>query len=70
MTPAEIESTYGPFPHEAIPEILRAASEALDTPTAAGGWPKTEELIRLVRWITLGRGLFLLALCPIFDAGL
>ena len=35
ITAAEIESTYGPFPHEAIPEILRAASEALDTPNVA-----------------------------------
>ena len=35
MSPAEIESTYGPFPHEAMPEILRAASEALDTPNVA-----------------------------------
>ena len=35
MTAAEIESTYGPFPYEAIPEILRAASEALDTPNVA-----------------------------------
>jgi uncharacterized protein (DUF433 family) len=35
MTAAEIESTHGPFPQEAIPEILRAASEALDTPNVA-----------------------------------
>ena len=30
MTPDEIDTTYGPFPDESIPEILRAASEALD----------------------------------------
>jgi len=30
MTAAEIESTYGPFPHEALPEILRAAAEAVE----------------------------------------
>jgi len=35
MTAAEIEATYGPFPHEALPEILRAASEALGTPNLA-----------------------------------
>jgi uncharacterized protein (DUF433 family) len=26
LTPEEIDTTYGPFPHEALPEILRAAS--------------------------------------------
>ena len=36
MTADEIESTYGPFPHEALPEILRAAAETVDgTPVAA-----------------------------------
>ena len=35
MTAEEIESTYGPFPREALPEILRAASEALDSPDVA-----------------------------------
>jgi hypothetical protein len=35
MTAAEIEATYGPFPHEGLPEILRAASEALGTPNLA-----------------------------------
>jgi uncharacterized protein (DUF433 family) len=32
MTPDEIETTYGSFPREAIPEIMRAAAEALDRP--------------------------------------
>jgi uncharacterized protein (DUF433 family) len=35
MTPGEIDDTYAPFPHEAIPEILMAASEALDSANAA-----------------------------------
>jgi uncharacterized protein (DUF433 family) len=32
MRAEEIEDNYGPFPHEAIPEVLRAASELLDSP--------------------------------------
>lgn len=32
MSSEEIEETYGSFPHEAISEILRAASELLDAP--------------------------------------
>ena len=32
MSPEEIEESYGPFPREAIPEILKAASELLDSP--------------------------------------
>jgi len=32
MTVEEIEDSYGPFPREAIPEILKAASELLDSP--------------------------------------
>ena len=35
MTPDEIDATYSPFPHEAIPELLRAASEALDAANVA-----------------------------------
>ena len=35
MTAAEIDSTYGTFPHEALPEILMAAAEALDAATVA-----------------------------------
>jgi len=35
MSPDEIQATYGPFPQEAIPEIMRIASEALDTPHVA-----------------------------------
>ena len=31
----EIEETYGSFPHEAIPEIMRVASEVLDAPNVA-----------------------------------
>lgn len=30
MTIEEIEETYGSFPHEAIPEIMKAASELMD----------------------------------------
>ena len=30
MSPDEIQATYGPFPQEALPEIMRIASEALD----------------------------------------
>jgi uncharacterized protein (DUF433 family) len=35
MSPQEIQETYGPFPQEALPEIMRIASEALDTPHVA-----------------------------------
>ncbi len=35
MTVAEIEESYGPFPHEAVAEVLKAASELLDTPHVA-----------------------------------
>jgi len=31
MTPEEITETYGPFPREALPEILKVASELLDS---------------------------------------
>lgn len=31
MSAEEIEQTYGPFPHEAIPEIMKVASELLDS---------------------------------------
>lgn len=31
MTAEEISETYGPFPREAIPEIMRVASELLDS---------------------------------------
>ena len=35
MTVEEIEETYGSFPHEALPEIMRVASEILDAPHVA-----------------------------------
>jgi uncharacterized protein (DUF433 family) len=35
MSAEEIEDHYGPFPHEAIPEVLKAASELLDSPHVA-----------------------------------
>jgi uncharacterized protein (DUF433 family) len=35
MSPEEIQATYGSFPQEALPEIMRIASEALDTPHVA-----------------------------------
>jgi uncharacterized protein (DUF433 family) len=31
MSPDEIEETYGAFPREAIPEVMRLASEVLDS---------------------------------------
>ncbi len=35
MSVEEIEDIYGSFPHDAIPEIMRAASEVLDAPHVA-----------------------------------
>jgi uncharacterized protein (DUF433 family) len=35
MTVDEIQKTYGPFPVEAIAEILQLAAEQLDNPIAA-----------------------------------
>jgi uncharacterized protein (DUF433 family) len=35
MTVEEIEETYGTFPHAAIPEIMKVASEVLDVPNVA-----------------------------------
>jgi uncharacterized protein (DUF433 family) len=35
MSVEEIEETYGGFPREAIPEIMRVASEILDAPNVA-----------------------------------
>jgi len=35
MSVDEIEATYGPFPHEALPEIMKVASEVLDAPNVA-----------------------------------
>jgi uncharacterized protein (DUF433 family) len=35
MSVEEIEETYGRFPREAIPEIMRVASELLDAPDVA-----------------------------------
>lgn len=35
MSVEEIEETYGQFPHEAIPEMMRVASEILDAPNVA-----------------------------------
>lgn len=31
MDSSEIEATYGPFPHEAISEVLKLAAETLDS---------------------------------------
>jgi uncharacterized protein (DUF433 family) len=35
MTPREIEETYGRFPVEALPEVMKVASEILDAPHVA-----------------------------------
>jgi uncharacterized protein (DUF433 family) len=35
MTVEDIEETYGKFPREAMPEIMRVASEILDAPNVA-----------------------------------
>ena len=35
MTVEEIEETYGKLPHDAIPEVMRVASEILDVPNVA-----------------------------------
>jgi len=35
MTADEIEQTYGHFPQEALPELMRAAAEVLDAPNVA-----------------------------------
>ena len=35
MTAEEIEETYGAFPHEAITDVMRVASEILDVPNMA-----------------------------------
>lgn len=35
MTVEEIEESYAPFPRQAIPEIMKVASELLDTPHVA-----------------------------------
>jgi len=35
MSVEEIEETYGRVPHEAIPEVMRVASEILDAPNVA-----------------------------------
>jgi uncharacterized protein (DUF433 family) len=35
MSSEEIDETYGSFPHEAIPEIMMVASQALDAPDVA-----------------------------------
>jgi uncharacterized protein (DUF433 family) len=35
MSVEEIEETYGKFPHEAIREVMRVASEILDAPNVA-----------------------------------
>jgi uncharacterized protein (DUF433 family) len=32
MTAEEIQETYAPFPREAVPEIMKVASELLDVP--------------------------------------
>ena len=35
MSAAEIAETYGSFPQEAVPEIMKVASEKLDAPHVA-----------------------------------
>jgi uncharacterized protein (DUF433 family) len=35
MSVAEVEETYGQFPREAIPEVMRLAAEVLDAPNVA-----------------------------------
>jgi uncharacterized protein (DUF433 family) len=35
MTVEQIEETYGKLPYEAIPEVMRVASEILDAPNVA-----------------------------------
>jgi len=35
MSVEEIENEYAPFPREAIPEIMKVASELLDSPHVA-----------------------------------
>jgi uncharacterized protein (DUF433 family) len=35
MSLDEIEATYGPYPREAIPEIMKVAAELLDTADVA-----------------------------------
>jgi uncharacterized protein (DUF433 family) len=35
MSVEEIEATYAPFPREALPEIMKVASELLDNPHVA-----------------------------------
>ena len=35
MTVDEIEESYGPFPREALSEVMKAASEVLDSPHVA-----------------------------------
>ena len=35
MTAEEIEETYGGFPHEAIADVMRVATEILDVPNVA-----------------------------------
>lgn len=32
MSVEEIQETYSPFPSEAVPEVMKVASELLDTP--------------------------------------
>ncbi len=35
MSAEEIETTYAPFPREALPEIMKVAAEVLDSPHVA-----------------------------------
>jgi uncharacterized protein (DUF433 family) len=35
MSVEEIDKTYAPFPHEAVPEIMKLSSELLDQPDVA-----------------------------------
>jgi uncharacterized protein (DUF433 family) len=35
MSPEDIEDTYGRFPHESIQEVMKVASDLLDSPNVA-----------------------------------
>ncbi len=43
MSFEEIEETYGRFPREAMPEVMRVASEALNAPNVAALRQSAEE---------------------------
>ena len=35
MSPEDIDKTYAPFPHDAIPEIMKLSAQLLDQPDVA-----------------------------------